>query len=165
MFSREHLGSPGGFNTACNTKDPKLTRNLSLSSPSLHAAGQSPLRCGRDAGSGRLVRVNEDCVVAPVPCRRRPVRARLPLGAGAALAVGFVLARWPRLGAVAALAAAGMQAVQATQPPERRDDHELHLPRLPVVGPGAGGQGTVILSRFVGLFLLNLPCTDEDDTV
>ena len=24
--------------------------------------------------------------------------------------------------------------------------------------------GTVILSRFVGLFLLNLPCTDKDDT-
>ena len=25
--------------------------------------------------------------------------------------------------------------------------------------------GTVILSRFVGLFLLNLPCADKDDTV
>ena len=26
-------------------------------------------------------------------------------------------------------------------------------------------QGAVILSRFVGLFLLNLPCADKDDTV
>ena len=37
--------------------------------------------------------------------------------------------------------------------------------RLHGLAEQAQGPGTVILSRFVGLFLLNLPCADKDDTV